>query len=481
MKILIYLFAVSLLLPAGAVAKNKHPGHQAAISQAEADSLTRQLAGTFWTSPFGKPGRQWFSLNADGTATAGWHDLVGSWKVVAPLTIELRITGHDINGHASTLLHFDSSLSHGGHTERINAPTQAMRDKVANKNVARRAPGSKSASDVESAPEAAATPPISPELQASTAAIVKANSRNLVFVSGKEGDGSGFIAKLGEANYLVTNAHVIAGITGAAFKTLEGTVVPGGKPSVAVGEDIFRMAMPPGGQPLAVMQDVGSNAGIGDDVVVLGNAEGAGVINTIVGKIVGIGPNLVEVSAPFVPGNSGSPIIHVKSGQVIGVATFTVTRTYNATTGEKMKAPVVRWFGYRLDGVKAWQPVNWAAFDAQAAEMRSIETLSNDLDDFFNDLAENNGVVTPERHTNPVIRTQIDRWLASKGTQMSVSDQVEENASFLSFLKAACQRDVTAAGRDMTYDYFVRELADQQAARNAMSKAFEEIIKDIQK
>ncbi len=31
---------------------------------------------------------------------------------------------------------------------------------------------------------------------------------------------------------------------------------------------------------------------------------------------------LVEVDAKFVEGNSGSPIIHVKTGKVIGIATF---------------------------------------------------------------------------------------------------------------------------------------------------------------
>ena len=72
------------------------------------------------------------------------------------------------------------------------------------------------------------------------------------------------------------------------------------------------------------MDHVDENASIDDDVVVLGNAEGGGVINTIKGKIVGVGPNLVEVDAAFVPGNSGSPIIHLKTGKVIGVATYLI-------------------------------------------------------------------------------------------------------------------------------------------------------------
>jgi hypothetical protein len=324
----------------------------------------------------------------------------------------------------------------------------------------------------------APAPAITNELQTQTATIVKANHNNLVFVTGKEGEGSGFIASMGGKNFLVTNAHVAAGISGAAFKALDGTAVQGGVATVAVGEDIFRMEMPAGGQPLEAMTGVDENAGIGDDVVVLGNAEGAGVINTITGKIVGIGPMLVEINAAFVPGNSGSPIIHIKSGKVIGVATYTVTQSYDATTKQKMKAPVVRRFGYRLDSVKTWQPVNWQTFYAQAAQMRAIETLTKDLGDFFRDLAEHKGRVTPGRHTNPVIKTRIDQWLGSRTPHMSVSDWNWQNANFISFLKVACQSDVTAAARRMTYDYFQRDLADETATRNEMAKAFEELIKE---
>jgi hypothetical protein len=120
--------------------------------------------------------------------------------------------------------------------------------------------------------------------------------------------------------------------------------------------------------------------------------------------------------------------------------------------------------------------VNWRAFYAQAVEMENIETLTDDLYDFFRDLDENKGVVTVGRHTNPVIKTRIDDWLAEKGTHPSAEDAAEANASFLSFLKIACQSDVAAAQRQITYDYFARDLADQKATRDDMAKAFQQII-----
>jgi hypothetical protein len=327
--------------------------------------------------------------------------------------------------------------------------------------------------------EQAQTPSISPEMQQKAAELVKAYHTSFVFVTGKEGAGSGFIATLGKSNFLISNAHVAAGIKNAAFKTLDDAAVPGGAASIAVGRDIFCMAQPAGGTPLEIMQDVGSNAAIGDDVVVLGNAEGEGVVNTITGKIVGIGADRVEIDAPFVPGNSGSPIIHLKSGKVIGVATYLVINDYDAVTNEKNVKPVIRRFGYRLDNVKAWQAVDWRPFYAQAAELQNIDTLTADLFDLFNDMQEHKGSITPGRHTNPVIKSRIDQWMEDRTTRRSAEDENMANANFFSFLKVSCQADVTAAKQHITYDNFKSELAEEQEARDAMTKAFEGIINNL--
>ena len=324
----------------------------------------------------------------------------------------------------------------------------------------------------EAAPEAGAG------IAASAAELVKIHRNNLVFVSGADGSGSGFIASYGGANYLFTNAHVAAGIKGAGFKSLDGTKPAIGVPSVAVGHDVFRFALPPGGKPMEVMQDVDQNASIDDAVAVLGNAEGGGVINALRGRIVGIGPNLVEVDAAFVPGNSGSPIIHLKSGKVIGVATYLVIKNYDAATKEKMKEPVVRRFGYRLDSVKTWQPVTWQSFYAQAAEMTAVETLTEDLAKFIGDLADDSKV-TPGMHSNPAIKTRIDQWQADKKKRQSPRDAATVNENFIAFLKVACQSDITAARQHLTYDYFQRGLTENQQDRTAIAEILDKIIREI--
>ncbi len=321
-------------------------------------------------------------------------------------------------------------------------------------------------------------PPMGSTTALSAPELVKLYRNSLIFVDAGGGAGSGFLAALGKGNYLFTNAHVAAGAKNAGFRTLEGEKLQTGAASVAVGHDIFLLQTNARGRPLEIMQHVDEHASIGDEIVVLGNAEGAGVINTITGKLVGLGPNLVEVDAPFQPGNSGSPIIHLQSGKVIGVATYLTVRKYDTATKEPIKDPVVRRFGYRLDSVKTWQPVSWPAFFAQADELKAIERLTEDLITFLEDLARD-AKVTRDRHTNPAIKNRIDAWLTAKARRLSPADAQSVDQNFIAFLKVTSQADVTAARQRLTYDYFQRALAEQQKERAQIAEIFSQIIKEM--
>ncbi len=312
--------------------------------------------------------------------------------------------------------------------------------------------------------------------QQSAPAVIQAHPDSLLFVTGSEGEGSGFIALIGTSSFLVTNVHVTADIHHATFKTLAGKRIRAGVASMAVGEDIMCMSYPSGTEPFTIMQNVSTGAAVGDPVVVLGNAQGAGVANTITGKIVGIGPNLVEVDAPFVPGNSGSPIIDLNTGTVVGVATYTVTNQYDLTTDQKLAQPIVRRFGYRLDTIRKWQPVSWKSFYAQDTEISNIEDLTNDLYTFYHDLA-NKTPITRGQFTNPAMKPAVDGWLAAMRNNPSRDDASTANKTLLYNLKAVCEADITAGQKDITYNYFVRELSDQKTTRGQLEDAFQKLLK----
>jgi len=434
----------------------------------EPDALTKTILGD-WVTNGGFENGGAITINNDGTFTEPGGKAGGTWKWVSKERKSFEVD-HGNNGAYAVTLSEDGSRATGKFVRgnlKIGLPVELVRKDA----LARPAP--------IAAPPSAPPPPtvLQGTPQEITAELVKLHRNNLVFVNGSNGSGSGFLAKYGTGIFLFTNAHVAAGVQGAGFKTLQGDQVKVGAAAVAVGHDIFVMQSS-AAQPFEVMLGVDENAAIGDDIVVLGNAEGAGVINTIMGKIVGVGPNLVEVDAPFKPGNSGSPIIHLKSGKVIGLATYLTIRKFDSATKQPAKDPIVRRFGYRIDSVKKWQPVLWPTFTAQARQMEGIEALTEDLVNFLNNLGS--GKIDSSRQTNPQIKNRIDAWLGSRNKNLSPRDRQNVDQNFISYLKVTCQSDIIAAHSQLTYDYFQRQVEEQERGRKEIADIFDKIIKDIQ-
>ncbi len=310
---------------------------------------------------------------------------------------------------------------------------------------------------------------------ATPAELLREYSRSLVFVEDKEGAGSGFVATIAGKQYVITNQHVVARHSGANFSLLDRSPLKVGAAVAAVGHDIVTFLTQPDAKAMEVMLDVEKNATVGDDVVVLGNPEGARVIKPITGKLVGIGPNLVEVSAEFVPGNSGSPIIHLKSGKVIGIATYVIVREMDSLTGRR--APQLRRFGYRLDSVKQWQSVAWPAYNDEFATIAKIQARTQDLAALLADMARS-GRINPARHQNTAIKVPLEKFEQTiNRSAISAQDRARAAQDLMAAMRSACQSDIEQAKQRLRYDFFQHQLSEEQQARGQFYKIFDEILK----
>ena len=309
----------------------------------------------------------------------------------------------------------------------------------------------------------------------------------LVVVKDRGGSGSGFIAKAGAQPWLFTNIHVAAGMANPQFTCIDGTQLKPGVAEAAVGHDALRLVLTePPPDSLEVMTSLDANAKIGDAVLVLGNSGGGGVVTSLAGEIVGIGPDRIEVSAEFIPGNSGSPIIHVPTGKVIGIATY-LTRRYEAFASADAKpgatpakdapgAVVVRRFGYRLDSVKKWEPLNWAAFQNEARAIEQISAVTGDVFDFLDALRKKQ----PPRFATATLRRPAETWLATiRRAHLSEADREQATRSFLGSLRSLVQADVTAAQGKFRYAYFRNELQQEREVRDRLYKAFDDEAKNM--
>lgn len=183
----------------------------------------------------------------------------------------------------------------------------------------------------------------------------------LVIVKGAEGGGgSGFIAEMKGRMFFVTNIHVLAAARDARFQTVNGIEVV--LPDVAFLSKNRDLAIVPvswSGDFLEVSPSLSfDQVSIGDAVTVMGNSDGAGVATRLEGDIDGIGPEELEISAKFVPGNSGSPIMHDELGTVVGIVSHMRDLSKKDKWTEDSELSDIRRFGFRLDGEIDWQQIS---------------------------------------------------------------------------------------------------------------------------
>lgn len=190
--------------------------------------------------------------------------------------------------------------------------------------------------------------------------------------------GSGFVAEMGGKTYIFTNQHIVLGAETASFKTAKGEVLRPRSVELSSSRDIARLLLEDH-EGLAVSD----NLSMGAPLAVFGNSEGGGVATELYGKVTGVGADLVEVSAEFVSGNSGSPVLN-QDKEVIGIASYVRYSTPSQMKEGTQFENKVRRFCYRLSNVQ-WMPVNWKKYNEEYGNSyRETEKLVDSIFDVVN-------------------------------------------------------------------------------------------------
>ncbi|MEJ0000507.1 MAG: serine protease [Verrucomicrobiota bacterium] len=121
----------------------------------------------------------------------------------------------------------------------------------------------------------------------------------------------------------MTNIHVIADNPNLKVTTNTGAFVTVLSQKCASDRDLALLAVQDAGYSfLDLAPDISAVVQPGDQVITPGNSEGGGVMLNTAGKVLGIGPDRIEIDNPIYHGNSGGPVFHPKSGKVLGVVTY---------------------------------------------------------------------------------------------------------------------------------------------------------------
>lgn len=215
----------------------------------------------------------------------------------------------------------------------------------------------------------------------------------LVLIKGDNGSGTGFICKIRGIPFLVTNIHVLGcadaassygdGMGELEAHTLDGRRLTLGAIYGAEGHDLciirFAEEADYAGVALEFESNAGNNVQVGDPIVIPGNSKGGGTMLWTEGRVVGLGPAKIEHDAPVYEGNSGSPIIHIDSGKIIGVLSYAemvpIESFFDKESYNDKRSAIkneIRYFGYRLDSAQNWYGIDLPRFCRQNDRLQSF-------------------------------------------------------------------------------------------------------------
>lgn len=187
----------------------------------------------------------------------------------------------------------------------------------------------------------------------------------VVIVETSSGIGTGFFAFEGGRVYLYTNQHVIDDLDGLKITDSRGAQVRTLGLEISRSQDLARFRVHPRKAfPLSDRIEPG------EELTVLGNSEGAGVITHSTATVNGIGPDEIEVDSDFVPGNSGGPLLNSEN-EVVGVATYAIRgeeRPDWVKEGTRYTEP--RRFTIRPSRVNDWERVSISEYTSQIGKLK---------------------------------------------------------------------------------------------------------------
>jgi S1-C subfamily serine protease len=149
--------------------------------------------------------------------------------------------------------------------------------------------------------------------------------------------GSGFVMSYGDANYIITNFHVVNGVTNMTVTFWNGEAYPASVVGTDPYSDLAVVKVPtaPSSEFHPLTLSSSSSVQVGDPVAAIGNPFGLSGSLTV-GVVSQLGrtiteatagnysiADIIQFSAPINPGNSGGPLFNA-DGQVIGLTTATV-------------------------------------------------------------------------------------------------------------------------------------------------------------
>ena len=215
---------------------------------------------------------------------------------------------------------------------------------------------------------------------------------------------------------------------------------------------------------------------IGDTITVMGNSDGVGVATRLHGDIDGLGPDQIEISAKFVPGNSGSPIVHDKQGTVIGIVSHMRDLSKKTKWTEDSEQPDIRRYGFRMDGEIAWERASLSQIFDEGEELKRFEERTQLLTRTIHMLKNERTIMTGYRKHETLgylFQPFDDGFNWNKG--LASPNNVRKLERFVNSLRGELVRDRESTGNDLKLNFFKSRFLELDRVRDYYSEQLKQV------
>lgn len=301
----------------------------------------------------------------------------------------------------------------------------------------------------------------------------------LATIKGDKSTGSGFVAVYQNTPVLFTSTGFLGGNLTFAATLQDGRSVVLKGLTVADKCDVTFLQQSTVNQGIQIMNDIDKRLDVGDSIVVLRRNPDTREINEISGYVTRVESDRVEVDASLDSGCNGCPVIHARSGKVIGMVSSNIVYKIEGTGRDSVFNRDERRFACRLDNMIGLSNVTWKSFQAETVMMNNIKARTQGVWNLAVDISTNGRVVDWDTHTQRenYIKTSVLSWqkaISNKnGTAGTPAWFRSEKERLINGVISALTIDLSFIKPDSLSSFNRREYTEQLECRQLLRRYFD--------
>jgi hypothetical protein len=344
-------------------------------------------------------------------------------------------------------------------------------------------------------PDSAVAPVATPE-ELPPPVLTDDQAKTVVTVKGDNAQGTGFLMRSPDGTFVVTHLHLLAGNPNIKLSTGSGAAITVVGLKGAADRDIALFAIQDNQFTyLPAPTDAPNSIQAGDQLIIPDVGAPSDILMGKAGRVMGTNAERIDFDNPIGRGDTGAPVIHVKSGTVLGLVTDEkkvdvsdrLAKAWAANPPPGSSA-IIPYFGLRLGGVQTWETYDPGRFLGETTFLKQFHENTRCLDSFLNGRPHRQFGVNEDGPPDNKLYLTNAKLAAAQNTYRQFANGADEGQrldgarELLFDLEGFCDTDLaTLQGMKTLYGYDQNWAQEEIAYRLALKKELDGLSSSIGK